>query len=127
MGMRATEGRNPCAVGIHVLLDFYGVAPGLLTDAAGLAECLREAAKASGMTALSAPVLHGFSGGGLTGFLPLAESHLAIHTYPELRYAAADIFTCGPGGPEGAMDVLRRALHPEREKVQFLTRGDEIR
>ncbi len=39
---------------------------------------------------------HKFPGGGYTGFLLLAESHLAIHTWPEKEYAAIDIFGCNP-------------------------------
>ena len=38
---------------------------------------------------------HRFNPQGVTGVLAIAESHLSIHTWPELDYAAADIFTCG--------------------------------
>lgn len=38
--------------------------------------------------------VHEFPGGGYTGFILLAESHLAIHTWPEKEYAALDIFGC---------------------------------
>ncbi len=110
-------------VGIHALLDFYGVAPERLTDAGLLAECLCSAARAAGMTPLSAPALYHFPGGGLTGYLPLAESHIAMHTYPERGYLAADVFTCGSCGPEEAIAVLRRVLLPVHEQIQLLPRG----
>lgn len=32
---------------------------------------------------------------GVSGVLVIAESHIAIHTWPEHKYAAIDIFTCG--------------------------------
>lgn len=117
---------TPRTVGTHALLDFYGVAPDALTDAPALTDCLLRAARAAGMTPLSEPILHTFAGGGLTCFLPLAESHIAIHTYPEWGYLAADIFTCGPAGPETAIQVLCETLHPARQQVRLLIRGEEI-
>jgi S-adenosylmethionine decarboxylase len=38
---------------------------------------------------------HEFNPFGLSGMVVIAESHLAIHTWPEYNYAAVDIFTCG--------------------------------
>lgn len=39
-------------------------------------------------------VFHQFSGGGFTAVVCLTESHLAIHTWPELNYYTADIYLC---------------------------------
>jgi S-adenosylmethionine decarboxylase len=80
------------------------------------------------MTPLSEPVLHAFPGGGLTGFLPLAESHIAFHSYPEVGYLAADVFTCGPDpdGPDRAVAVLLDALRPARPVVRRLARGEGV-
>ena len=115
------------AIGVHALIDFYEVPDALLTDAEHLARCLTEAAAAAGMTPLSEPILHRFPGGGLTGFLPLAESHIAFHTYPEWGYLAADVFTCGVSGPDAAVCVLRAGLRPGRESVRCVARGEEVR
>ena len=38
---------------------------------------------------------HEFNPFGVSGIVVIAESHLSIHTWPEYRYAALDIFTCG--------------------------------
>jgi S-adenosylmethionine decarboxylase len=111
-------------VGIHVLLDGYELLPERLTDAHGLAEALLAAAQAAEMTPLSEPVLHVFPGGGVTAFLPLAESHLALHTYPERGYIAADCFTCGlPDGADRAVSVLCKALGAGRFEIRKLERG----
>ncbi len=40
-------------------------------------------------------VFHKFSPQGVSGVVVISESHLAIHTWPELGYAAVDVFTCG--------------------------------
>ena len=122
-----TNGKGEPAVGTHALLDLYDVPAALLTDAEHLARTLTEAACAAGMTPLSGPVLHHFPGGGLTGFLPLAESHIAFHTYPEWGYLAADVFTCGACGPDAAVSVLRAGLRPGRECVRHVPRGEEAR
>jgi S-adenosylmethionine/arginine decarboxylase-like enzyme len=42
-----------------------------------------------------ASVKHDFPGGGLTGLVVLAESHAAIHTWPELSLAWCELATCG--------------------------------
>lgn len=35
-----------------------------------------------------------FEGGGFTTLFALAESHLSIHTWPELHYVTLDVFVC---------------------------------
>ena len=122
------------AVGEHLLLDLYGVAPALLRDAALLETALRYAADALGATILHAH-LHRFDAlrtglpageqGGVTGVLLLAESHLSIHTWPEHGFAAIDAFMCGTGTTHAARAVFERALAPERVDVRIAPRGGE--
>ncbi|WP_296224321.1 adenosylmethionine decarboxylase [Ralstonia sp. UBA689] len=120
------------AVGEHLLLDLYGVAPTLLRDAYALEAALREAAYALGATILHAH-LHRFDSlrtgmpageqGGVTGVLLLAESHLSIHTWPEHGFAAIDAFMCGTGTTHAARAVFERALAPQRIDVRVMQRG----
>ena len=50
-----------------------------------------------------------FSPYGVSGVVIIAESHLAIHTWPELGYAAVDLFTCGPKcDPKIAYEFLKK-------------------
>ncbi|UGS89115.1 adenosylmethionine decarboxylase (plasmid) [Ralstonia wenshanensis] len=122
----------PAAVGEHLLLDLYGVAPALLRDAVALESALRDAAGALGATILHAH-LHRFDSvraglpageqGGVTGVLLLAESHLSIHTWPEHGFAAVDAFMCGTGTTHAARAVFERALAPERVDVRVARRG----
>ena len=54
----------------------------------------------------------------------IAESHLSIHTWPEHRYAAVDIFSCGDVlKPEVAANYLVEQLGAERTSVVELQRG----
>jgi S-adenosylmethionine decarboxylase len=70
---------------------------------------------------LGPPVWHRFPGpGGITGFLLLTESHVAVHTFPERGFAAFDLYCCRerPEWPWaarlsdhlGALDVRVRRL-----------------
>ncbi|MEJ7638337.1 MAG: S-adenosylmethionine decarboxylase [Singulisphaera sp.] len=49
-----------------------------------------------------------------------------MHTYPELGFAALDIFACGSGDPRAALDVFRTGLAPRRERVTTATRGEGL-
>lgn len=101
-------------IGRHLLADFFEVAPEHLKDLPLLEESLRQAAARCALTPLAPPVLYRFEGGGVTGFILLSESHISIHTYPELGLLAMDVFSCGPANPEAALDVFREALNPGR-------------
>jgi S-adenosylmethionine decarboxylase len=113
-------------IGQHLLADLYDVAADRLVDGGLLAECLAAAACRGGMKPIGSPVLHRFEGGGLTGYLLLAESHIAFHTYPEHRYIALDIFSCGRADSKAALSVFLAALEPGRERNTTEPRGAEI-
>ena len=107
--------------GTHLLVDFWD-ASGL--DDISVAEgALREAVGACNATLLHIH-LHGFSeNGGVSGVAVLAESHISIHTWPEIGYAAFDVFMCGQCDPHRAVPVLRRWYRPGREAVEMRKRG----
>ena len=63
-------------------------------------------------------------GMGVTGVLILAESHLSIHSWPELEYAAVDVFVCGKADPHRAIASLVRAFEPRDTKVTEHLRGE---
>ena len=107
--------------GGHLLLDLWDASN--LTDPAGVEAALCEAARASGATILHAH-LHQFGeGGGVSGVVVLAESHISIHTWPERNFAAVDIFMCGACDPRLAVPVLRRAFRPGTVKLTEHRRG----
>ena len=107
--------------GRHLIVEHWGGRH--LRDAAAGERALRGAARAAGAVVIDAR-FHGFPGrGGYTGVLLLAESHATIHTWPELRYAALDLFLCGGAGAEAAATHLERAFAPERATVRTLHRG----
>ena len=109
--------------GKHGLLDLYGCPADVLCDADALENTMRQAAEAAGATVLFA-YLHRFEvGGGVTGVLLLAESHITVHTWAEHGFAAADVFLCGSLKPETAAAVLQTALQAQRVQWTEHARG----
>jgi S-adenosylmethionine decarboxylase len=82
-----------------------------------------EAAKRAQATIVDV-VFHEFNPFGISGVVVIAESHLAIHTWPEYRYAAVDVFSCGEVlQPREAVDYLVEQLGAARASVVELQRG----
>lgn len=105
-------------IGQHLILEHWGGA----MDEATLEPAMRDAARIAGATVLAAH-FHPFDGGGVTGVLLLAESHITVHTWPEHGYAALDLFMCGEADVVAAADALDAALRPERTSRQIIARG----
>ena len=84
---------------------------------------MREAAEAARARVLAGH-FHVFGGeGGVTGVLLLAESHLSIHTWPEIGLAAVDAFMCGRARAEVAVESLRTAMGAELRAHSVVRRG----
>ncbi len=81
-------------VGSHCILELYDCSATLLNSAGFIQQSLREAAQQANATLLN-EVLHQFEPQGITALALLSESHISIHTWPEVGYAAVDVFTCG--------------------------------
>src|SRR5215510_3930001 len=79
-------------VGRHAVCEFWGASH--LDSVEHAERALRAAAEAGGVSLIDVFV-HQFSPHGVSGVAVIAESHLAIHTWPEFRFAAADVFSCG--------------------------------
>jgi len=109
------------SAGLHLLVDLWDA--DRLDDLPHIEAALRATAQAARAT-----VLHGHfhvftPHGGITGVLLLAESHISIHTWPERRFAAIDVFMCAACDPRNGLPTLRQAFLPCRMKVKELRRG----
>ncbi|MCD6341562.1 MAG: adenosylmethionine decarboxylase [Thaumarchaeota archaeon] len=111
-------------LGRHIIAELHGCDPGLLTDLEQTIEILREAVRVSGASYLGEFYRVFEPWGGLTAIVALAESHISIHTWPEYRYAALDIFTCGEtADPWKAYEYVVEAYKPEKVNVTEVKRG----
>ncbi|MEM6421291.1 MAG: adenosylmethionine decarboxylase [Pseudomonadota bacterium] len=69
---------------------------------------------------------HRFTPQGISGVAVLAESHISVHTWPEIGYGAFDVFMCGDARPWEAVEVLRHAFAAGDVQVRELRRGEGI-
>lgn len=106
--------------GLHLIVDIESRVN--LSDAVAIEHCLREAAQVCGARILNSCVHHFGEHAGVTGVVVLAESHISIHTWPELRYAAVDLFMCGSCDPYRALPVLSKHFATDLMHVRALTR-----
>lgn len=107
--------------GTHLIVDFWQ-ADGL-DDLDRVDRALRDAAAAGGATLLHIHLHHFNENGGISGVAVLAESHISVHTWPERRFAAFDVFMCGDAEPERSIAALERAFAPARRQTRTCLRG----
>ena len=93
-------------IGRHCILELYQCDHAKLNDEAFIRTTITSSVKIAGATLINL-VTHSFKPQGVTGLALLAESHISIHTWPEIGYAAIDVFTCGDHTmPEKACKLL---------------------
>ena len=113
--------------GIHLLCEFNGCNPSILADACAIQQACEAAARLSKATVLRAD-FHEFLPNGVSGFLFLAESHISIHTWPEHKYAAVDIYTCGTlVSPRDAIPAISASLGASDVHLREILRGLPVR
>lgn len=111
------------ALGHQIIAEFYGCDADLLANVDYVTDVMLEAASRAKATIVT-HTFHHFSPLGVSGAVIIAESHLAIHTWPEYGYAAVDLFTCGDSlHTEEAFHYLREALASETFSTMSLERG----
>ena len=115
--------------GIHLLGEWYGCNADMpeITNADALRMLCVRLATASGMTIVG-DSFYQFSPAGVTGTVLLAESHLAIHTWPEHGFVTIDVFVCNyttdnTAKAERLFQAMEQAFHPADAKFQAIHRG----
>lgn len=120
--------------GLHLTADLSGCPLStLLIDERELASRTRAAAEAAGLSVVGEqwhrfPDAADGQPGGVTGMLLLAESHAALHTWPEIASVTLDVYVCNYGGDNSAkaeamMAALIEMLSPAQARRQRLERG----
>ncbi len=123
--------------GLHLTADLRGCAAcrPVMTETDTLREACLDAVESAGLTAVG-ELFHRFvpasptaaAPSGITGVVLLAESHLAVHTWPELEAATLDVYVCNLGADNSAraealMDALVAAFAPARIERHAQRRG----
>ncbi|MDH7498686.1 MAG: adenosylmethionine decarboxylase [Syntrophomonadaceae bacterium] len=111
------------SLGRHILAEISGCSFDILNDMAKVEEIMINAALEAGAE-VREYVFHKFSPQGVSGVVVISESHLAIHTWPELGYAAVDVFTCGDRvNPWDACDYLAQKFEATSVDANEVKRG----
>ena len=115
-------------LGRHILIDFFGVKPNKLQQKKKLMTVLCAALRENGFNIIERAIGHKFRGGGkgVTGFVLLAQSHAAFHSYPEYGYIAFDIYTCGSHDPKPVVQTMASYLCPKKVSRFFHRRGAKV-
>jgi S-adenosylmethionine decarboxylase proenzyme len=117
--------------GLHLIADLHGCAPaepGLCTDPDALRQRCLQAVADAGLQAVGT-LFHRFPApGGVTGVVLLAESHLALHTWPELGTVTLDVYVCNLQADnstraEQLLAALEALFAPARALRQRVQRG----
>jgi spermidine synthase/S-adenosylmethionine decarboxylase len=119
--------------GLHLIADLQGCGGETpLDDADALRNLCLDAIARAGLHAVGS-LFHPFVGDdgspqGVTGVVLLVESHLAVHTWPELRGVTADVYVCNFGADntaraEAVLARLVAAFAPREPRIQRVLRG----
>lgn len=107
------------ALGRHILVEFTNCNAAVLNDVSKIESSMIDAAKTAGATVINS-TFHHFSPYGVSGVVVIQESHLAIHTWPEYRYAAVDLFTCGDSvDPWVSFEHLKQAFEANYSAIEM--------
>ena len=114
--------------GAQWLMNFHGceAAADLLNQAGALEKLFLDLVAESGLQAIHSH-FHQFEPQGVTGAVLLSESHLTVHTWPEARFAALDLYVCDHTMKNGAKGeklcrMLVDALQPADPNIRKLVR-----
>lgn len=111
------------SLGRHVLAEIYGCSTEILNDIQQVEKIMVKAALQAGAE-IREVAFHKFSPQGVSGVVVISESHLAIHTWPELGYAAVDVFTCGNSvDPWVSCNYIKQEFEALRMDAKEVQRG----
>jgi S-adenosylmethionine decarboxylase proenzyme len=115
--------------GVHLLGEWYGCPAHTpeFTRAEALREVCLKAVEASGLTTVEERFFQ-FEPHGVTGAVILAESHLAIHTWPESGFVTIDVYVCNytadnTDKAQNLYDMIEAVFKPARTHMQKILRG----
>lgn len=110
-------------LGRHILIEYYDCDRKVLENSSLIEKYMLSAAKLAKATIVES-VFHTFNPWGISGVVVIEESHLTIHTWPEYKYAAVDLFTCGNTiKPWTAFEFLEEKLNAKRTDITEIPRG----
>src|SRR5262245_18752276 len=116
---------SDAAAGVEWIIDAYGCDAAALADLSRIRTLFDRLIAELRLTPVAAPVWHTFPPpGGITGFVVLAESHLACHTFPEFESICVNVFCCQPrAGVDVVTGVMAEVLGARQTRVCAIERS----
>jgi len=114
------------------MLDCYGSPKSILSDIGFLYNVLDELPEVIGMHKIMPPYVFKYDGRdipedwGLSGIVLIAESHIAIHTYPEKEYLTVDVFSCKEFNIDEAKEYIIEKFMVKKYELHHIERGLEF-
>lgn len=117
--------------GPHLIVEAYGVDKEKAASLAGISRLLDDYPGALGMNKIMPPYTFNYMGTvpedwGVSGIVLIAESHIAIHTFPDKGFVTLDIFSCKDFNTEEALAVFVEYFQPKSYQHTLLMRGREF-
>ena len=118
--------------GPHLLLEACGARKEKLQDIALISDLLDNFPDKMQMTKIMPPYVFKYDGGeikedwGISGVVLIAESHIALHTFPEKGFFTLDIFSCKEFNIRQAVDIVLEVFEPLHFDETVITRGREF-
>ena len=111
------------AMGCHIIAEMSHCSEDILSDLSKIKDIMVKAALEA-KAIIKETAFHRFMPQGVSGVVVIAESHLSIHTWPELGYAAVDVYTCGEKTqPNKACEYLAKYLGAKDVSITEIKRG----
>jgi len=109
-------------VGYHSIYDVYNCKKGTLDFVDQVKPIMKEIVDTVQITVINSSFKQ-FEPIGVTGIYLLEESHLSIHTWPELDFAAIDIFSCSTLDAEKIKSTISTHFETSKIALHYLERG----
>jgi S-adenosylmethionine decarboxylase len=114
--------------GPHLIIDGSRCDTRKLGDRILVEQVLNAYPDAIGMTKIGGPYMFEYQApdpaySGVSGLVVIAESHIALHTFPELDYFTMDIFSCKNFDHEKAIAYIRDAFDVKEMDRMLVQRG----
>ena len=114
--------------GPHLIIDGSQCDTRKLADRNLVERVLSDYPTAIGMTKIGGPYMFEYQApdpaySGVSGLVVIAESHIAIHTFPELDYFTMDIFSCKNFDHEKAIAYIKDAFDVREMDRMLVQRG----
>lgn len=116
---------------LHLILDGNGCDPKKLADLEAVYNFLDDVPNKIGMVKMIQPYAvkwkdKGSVHEGITGFVTIAESHLAVHTFPDNGRVYADIFSCKHFDKDMAIKIFKETFKPKKLKFKVVREHEGV-